>query len=204
MPPDTLSAPLSRREALQRILVASALAVSLDITAFASEDIRRIGDDPDLMKKEIPWPRVLTEKERRAVEALADVIIPADEFGPAASTVGITDFIDEWVSAPYDQQKGDLAVIRPGLAWIDDEARRRFSHDYADAEPEQQFRILKEIVDPEAKSAQLKFFRLIRDRVAGGYYSTPIGWKALGYTGNVPGPEFLGPPPELLQKLGLA
>jgi hypothetical protein len=206
MPSDSLSVPLSRREAIHRILLASALAASLDISAFGAEDIRLIGEDPDLLKKEIPWPRVLTEQERRTVEALADVIVPADESGPAASAVGVTDFIDEWVSAPYEQQKRDLAVIRPGLAWLDEESRRRFSAAYAAAAAEQKTALLEEIIKPgtDANRAALKFYRLFRDRVAGAYYSTPVGWKALGYVGNIASAEFAGPPAEILQKLGLA
>ena len=34
------------------------------------------------------------------------------------------------------------------------------------------------------ESKALSFFRLFRDRVAGGYFSTPQGWQAIGYTGN--------------------
>ncbi len=40
--------------------------------------------------------------------------------------VGVPDFIDEWVSAPYEAQQKDGKVIRAGLAWIDDEAKKRF------------------------------------------------------------------------------
>ena len=35
------------------------------------------------------------------------------------------DFIDEWVSAPYEAQQKDAKVIRAGLAWIDGEAKKR-------------------------------------------------------------------------------
>ncbi len=196
---------LSRREALRRILVASALATSLDITAFAVQDIRTIGTDPNLLKKEIPWPRLLTEEEKRLVTVLGDLIIPADEFGPAASTVGVPDFIDEWVSAPYDQQKRDCKTIRDGLAWINSESARRFGKGFAEASPDQQATILDEIVTEgtEARKQGLRFFRLLRDRVAGGYYSTPEGWRAIGYTGNTPQSEFAGPPEEVLKQLGL-
>src|SRR5260221_10674683 len=97
---EVISQPLAltRREAVQRILVASALATWLDITAFGAEEVRRIGHDPNVMKKEIPWPRVLTDAEKKIVAALGDIIIPEDEHGPAASAVGVPDFIDEWVS----------------------------------------------------------------------------------------------------------
>jgi hypothetical protein len=56
---------------------------------------------------------------------------------------------------------------------------------------------------PEFKQAA-SFFSKMRDLTAGGFYSTPEGWKDLGYIGNVPLAEFLGPPPEVLKHLGLA
>lgn len=187
-------------------MVASALAASLDITAFGVQDIRRIGADPDLLKKEIPWPRVLSGHEKQLVTLLGDLFIPADEFGPAASAVGVPDFIDEWVSAPYEQQKRDRETITKGLAWIDAEAKRRFGKGFADVSHKQQTGLLQEIVTEgtEARKQGLKFFRLLRDRVAGGYYSTPEGWRAIGYVGNAPQVEFPGPPPEALKHLNLA
>ena len=200
------SLPLSRREALRRIVTASALAASLDLTAFAAEDIARIGEDPNLLAKEIPWPRLLSPEEKRIVTALGDIIIPADQYGPAASAVGVPDFIDEWVSAPYPEQQKDLSVIRPGLAWIDGEANQRFSKGYADCDVAQQTAIVTDIVTDgtPAHKAGSAFFKLFRDRVAGGYFSTPEGWKAIGYTGNVPSTEFVGPSAEVLKQAGLA
>jgi hypothetical protein len=129
-----------------------------------------------------------------------------DENGPAASTVGVPEFINEWVSAPYEQQQEDLAKIRPGLAWIEGEAQKRFGKGYAAASPEQQESIMADIVKEgtAARKEANGFFRLFRDRVAGGYYSTPAGWKAIGYIGNVPLAEYPAPPPEVLKHLGLA
>lgn len=198
--------PLSRREALRRILAASALASALDITAFAAEDIRGIGADPNLLKKEIPWPRVLTDAQKKIVTALGDIIIPADQYGPAASAVGVPDFVDEWVSAPYEAQQADLKVIRPGLAWIDGEATKRFGKGFAECDAAQQTALVEDIVKDgtAAKKEGYNFFKLFRDRVAGGYFSTPEGFKAIGYTGNVPLFEFPGPPPEALKHVGLA
>lgn len=198
--------PLSRREALRRILAASALASVLDIQAFAADDLRIIGDDPDLLKKEIPWARVLTDEEKRTVTAFADLLIPADEYGPAASAVGVTDFIDEWVSAPYEQQKGDLVSFRKGLAWLNDESKRRTSKLFADSTLAEQTALLEDTLKAgtEARKAGYSFFKLFRDRACGGYFSTPDGAKALGYQGNVPLISFAGPPPEALRHVGLA
>jgi hypothetical protein len=172
------SSALTRREAIRRILVAAALASHLQLSSFGQEEGAGIGWDPNLLKKEIPWPRLLTEAEKKTVTVLADIIIPADEHGPAASAVGVTDFIDEWVSAPYDPQRADLKVIREGVAWFDAEAKRRFGKVYAEAAPAEQTVLLDAVLvagSPERKAAY-NFFKLFRDRVAGGYYSTPDGW----------------------------
>jgi hypothetical protein len=198
---------LSRREAIRQILAATALASTLNLRGFAAElEAPGLGFDPNLLKKEIPWPRLLTAAEKRIVTALADVIIPADEFGPAASAVGVPDFIDEWVSAPYDQQVKDRKLIRDGLAWLDAEAGKRFGKGFADSSAAQQTAILDDIVKEgtEARKQARAFFIVFRDRAAGGYYTTPEGWKAIGYTGNTPMAEFSGPPPEALAHAGLA
>jgi hypothetical protein len=198
---------LTRREAIRQILAATALASTLNLRGFAAElDAPGLGFDPNLLKKEIPWPRLLTDAEKRIVTALADVIIPADEFGPAASAVGVPDFIDEWVSAPYDQQVKDRKLIRDGLAWLDGEANKRFGKGFADCAVAQQTAVVEDIVKEgtEARKQARAFFVVFRDRAAGGYYTTPEGWKAIGYTGNVPMAEFPGPPPEALAHAGLA
>jgi hypothetical protein len=196
---------LSRREALRRVIGVSVALAAVEMDSFGAPAVRGIGGDPNLLKKEIPWPRLLSAAEKRTVTALADVIIPADEHGPAASKVGVTDFIDEWVSAPYEEQARDSEVIRKGLAWLDGESKKRFGKGFADAAPAQQVAFVGEIVKEgtDARKKGFSFFKLFRDRAAGGYYSTPEGWKAIGYVGNTPMAEFPAPPPEVLKHLGL-
>jgi len=195
--------PLSRREALKRVIGVSIALSSLNISSYGA--VQGIGTDPNLHKKEIPWPRVLTDEEKHTVTALGDIIVPADEFGPAASAVGVPDFIDEWVSAPYEAQQKDQKVIRPGLAWINDEAKKRFNKPFAECALADQTAIVDDIVKDgtDAHKKAFSFFKNFRDRVTGGYYSTPEGWKAIGYVGNTPMIEFPGPPPEVLKHLGL-
>ncbi|MGB8167522.1 MAG: gluconate 2-dehydrogenase subunit 3 family protein [Chthoniobacteraceae bacterium] len=196
---------LSRREALKRVIGLSIALSAAQMPAFASAPVPGIGRDPNLLKKEIPWPLLLDDSEMKIVTVLGDIMIPADEHGPAASAVGVPAFINEWVSAPYPDQEADLKTIRGGLAWLDQEAKKRFGKGFAAATSEQQHAIVEDIVAPktEARRAANNFFRVFRDRCAGGYYSTPEGWKAIGYVGNVPLAEFPAPPPEVLQHLGL-
>ena len=88
------------------------------------------GTDPDLVKNYTSRRPVAAHadggRSARTAAALCDLIIPADDMSPAASTVGVVDFIDEWISAPYPQQRGDRALVLAGLTWIDAEAQKRF------------------------------------------------------------------------------
>jgi hypothetical protein len=201
------------------MLTAAASVAVLDRSAFGADaagsgkPAAGYGTDPDLLKTYQPgelWPLTFNETQRRAATALCDTIIPADAKSPAASTVGVPDFIDEWISAPYPGHDKDRATVLDGLTWLDAEAQRRFggSSDFASLILSQRRAICDDICHapnarPEFKKAA-QFFGKFRDLTAGGFYSTPAGMKDLGYVGNVPLATFEGPPPEVLKQLGLA
>jgi hypothetical protein len=163
--------------------------------------------DPDLVDPGVPWELTLTEPERVALAALCDTIIPADEHSPAASAVGAHDFIDEWVSAPYEQMQADGVRIRDGLTWLDREARGRFEASFADLAEEQKRAICDDICYlPGAApglEAGARFFDTVRDLTAMAFYTTQAGMDDIGYVGNTPQKEWLPPPPEVLRKAGL-
>ena len=173
---------------------------------------QRIGTDPVLNKAYAPgdlWPLTLTPKQRKAAASLTDLILPPDNPGDKLpSQLGVQEFIDEWISSPYDETAKDRPVITEGLDWLDAEAQRRFHKDFADLAEPQKCAIADDIcgktaVKKEFKSAQ-NFFGRFRYLAASGYYTTPQGWKDIGYTGNVPTVNFDGPTPEALKHLGLA
>jgi hypothetical protein len=155
-----------------------------------------------------PWPLTLSDGARLTTAALCDLIIPADDVSPAASAVGVVDFIDEWISAPYPQQRGDREVVLAGLAWIEDESRKRFGQAFHAVSEAQRAAIADDICSAARAAPQFakaaNFFAKFRDLTAGGFYTTPIGMKDIGYTGNVPLERFDGPPIEALKKAGLA
>ncbi len=191
------------------MLLAAATVSALDFRALGVAGLPTgIGTDPNLHKKIIPWDRVLTERELKTVTALCDVIIPADEKSPSASAVGVPDFINEWVSAPYPQQVEDREKVRAGLTWIDKESEARFHKVFADLEEGQKHAICDDIcyirkAKSEHKTAA-EFFSKMRSLTAGGFYTTPEGSRDIGYVGNAPMAEFPEPPPEVLKHLGLA
>jgi hypothetical protein len=169
------------------------------------------GPDPDLIKayeKGAFWPLTLNAQQRQLAAALSDLIIPEDGHSPSASAVGVVDFIDEWISAPYPRQREDRDMILRGFAWIDGEARRRFEQPFAKLGQAQQREICDRICDVRRASAPLQgpaqFFAAYRNLTAAGFYTTAAGRKDLEYIGNVPLTHFDGPPVEVLKKLGLA
>jgi len=168
------------------------------------------GTDPVLAKTYKPgelWPLTFTDSQKKAATALADTILPADQYGPAASEVGVVQMIDEWISAPYPQQRDDRPVILDGLQWIDAESKERFKKPFAELDQKQRGAICDDICSTKRTSKQLAkaagFFSRFRDLCASAYYATPAGWKAIGYVGNVALERFDGPPQEVLEKLGV-
>lgn len=206
---------IDRRVALKWISSATASLPMLSQDIFAAEGTpvaitgTGYGPDPALLKSYHPgelWPLTFTDKQRKLVIILCDIIIPADETSPSASSQGVHDFVDEWISSPYPGQKTDRKEILKGVAWLDEEAKRQGSRDFVSLTPKIQLQICENLAI-SAKNDRRKFpgtfFRRMRDLVAGGYYTTPAGIKDIGYRGNVAMPEWNGPPSEVLEKLGL-
>jgi hypothetical protein len=163
--------------------------------------------DPDLINPVVPWDGVLTEEELRTVAALCDVIIPEDDGSPSASAVGAHDFVDEWISAPYEGNQRDLVVVRGGITWLNVEAGTRFGREFADLSLAEKQAICDDVAfvpraRPEHRAAA-RFFDKIRDLTATAFYTTQEGMSDLGYVGNLPMSRFDGPPREVLERLGL-
>ncbi|MBM0103432.1 gluconate 2-dehydrogenase subunit 3 family protein [Steroidobacter sp. S1-65] len=203
---------VDRRTALKWVLAASA-ALQLPTSSLAQDTAKSVtgyGKDPNLLKLykigEL-WPLTLNDAQRATATVLSDLIIPADEQSPAAAKVGVVDFIDEWISAPYPDNQRDKPVVVQGLAWLDQESQRRFKNNFSALTEEERVVICDDISAAKA-AAQFaeaaKFFARYRALTAGGYYTTPLGMKDLKYVGNVAMTTFEGPPPEVLKKLGLA
>ena len=154
------------------------------------------------------WPLTLSGEQRTVAAALADVVIPADEKSPAASAVGVPEFIDEWISAPYPDQLADRTKVLALLAYVEKEAVNRFGKSFAGASSDQQIAIVDEIAYAPRATERLKAtavnFSAFRNLVLGGFYSTPQGMADVGYIGNKPMTRWDGPPKEVLVKLGLA
>lgn len=208
---------LSRREVLKFFAAVSATMAVGDFQAGAQAPgvaatvaTKGYGTDPDLTKiyqRGDVWPLTFSAAEKKASAALADVILPADDLGPAATALRVPEFIDEWVSSPYPDQVAQRPTIIEGLAWLDSEAQKRSKKTFAELTDAEKTAICDDIAwapdaKPEFKKAA-EFFTAFRNLAAAAYYGTPEGWKAIGFEGNIPLPKFDGPPLEILAKLGL-
>ena len=212
-----MPARIDRRLAIKWILAAGAgalLADPLSLSASsgpAATPGAGYGKDPNLTHPNRPgdcWPLSFTGAERRDAVALCDIIIPADALSPSASDVGVPDFIDEWISAPYPTQVSDRGIIMGGLAWLDAASKRRFGSGFAGATAAQRLSLCDEIAPEAPAGSELelgsRFFKRFRNLASAGFYTTPVGMKDLGYVGNVPLARFDGPPAALVERLGLA
>ena len=199
---------IDRRSAIAWIgVVGAALAGGAGVIVYGErmggERVTRgYGTDPKLVKPEkAPWSRIMVPAQLQTAAILADFILPASGAAPSASSLGIPDFIDEWVSAPYPSQVKDRPVIMNGLNALSVHVLKASAADRAGA-----LAALPASADPATKA----FWKKFRHLTIGAYYTTPEGFKDVGYIGNVARTVDPGPSAEVkavlereLQKLGL-
>ena len=173
------------------------------------------GNDPDLMHPTVPWPKTLSARQLELSGVLADMILPPTATAPAPSAVGIPDFVDEWVSAPYPDHQRDRGLVLSGLIWLDSEAGKRWGKSFTEVSGEQRLKLLTEVSTPPAQgdgaaAIRYGFFRRFRTISVGAYYSLEQNFEEIGYVGNKALKAF--PPPtaaetklinEAIAKLGL-
>lgn len=206
---------MDRRTSLKWMLSAAALPM-VHLAGCSSEPPPKppsgvgYGTDPDLLKVYGPgsvWPLTMDERQRRIATALCDLIVPAEVNAPGAVAVGVVDFINEWVSAPYPQQVADRTLILTGFDWLDAQAEQRFSRSFSTSSVSQRSEICDDVCYLPRARAEFKqaaeFFARYRDLTIGGFSTSPQGRHYLGYVGNVPLVTFDGPPPEVLKLVGV-
>lgn len=186
---------IDRRTALAWVgVVGAAAAVGAGVVVYGAKTggevvTRGYGTDPKLAKPEkAPWSRIMTRDQLTAAAILADFILPASATAPAASSLGVPDFIDEWVSAPYPDQLKDRPLIMNGL--------NQLSVKVLKAAPDARAKAL-EALRASTDKTDHAFWRKFRRLTIGAYYTTDAGFKDVGYIGNVPRASDPGPSAEV-------
>ena len=138
---------------------------------------------------------------------LGILILPADERSPAASAVGVVDFIDEWVTRPTRCISRIAPSCRKGpRGWTPRRAVGRGGGSRI-LEVADQLAICDRLCDRSRAAPELdaaaRFFARYRDLTAGGFYSSPPVARTWTIS-DVPLARFEGPPATLLKALGLS
>jgi len=203
---------LSRRSVF-KLIAASAVAGTIPIAQAQppeplTREYKNPLSDPDYNDHTLPWDKPLEASELATLKVLVDLILPADDKSPAASAIGLPDFLNEWIGAPYPENREDYETIRGGLAWLNTHTWQLHGKPFVDITEAQQTDILDSICDPAKAAPGLaqgaRFFKKLRMLTIGGYYTHPATWESLGYVGNRPiaGP-YPGVPDEVIKILGL-
>ena len=144
-----------------------------------------------------------TEHEMKTITVLADIIIPADDKSGSATDAEVPEFIEFIVKDMPEHQ----VPMRGGLRWLDMQCFNRFGKPFVESDHDQQLEIVNEIAYPLKAKPEMKagvaFFNRMRDLTAAGFFTTQMGFKDLGYVGNVAN-KWEGVPKDVLAQYGFA
>jgi hypothetical protein len=201
-----MGTPTITRRATLKFANIIALAVVSGGRVFPRESpspaARGYGRDPNLFQRPVTWPRTLNVSQLAALAALCEIILPAEPLHPSAAAIGVHDFLDEWVSAPYPQMQLDRPVIIQCLTDLDEEARLKFGVPFSATDRAYQTAAFDSCCNPNSTSAH--FAERLIQLVCGGYYTTREGLAAIGYVGNTALASFPVPPPEVIRRFSEA
>jgi hypothetical protein len=186
---------LSRRRALKVLGAGVGAAGTLSIyqnQAYGQHQHMQHGAKAHADAAKTAQPRFFTPAEMATLVVMSDLIIPSDEHSPGAKEAGVAAFIDVMVGASPEETR---TMWREGLAAIDKASEKKYSKKYADASPENQLDLLKDISKNEfdPKTTEEKFFRAMKGMTIDGYYTSEVGiHKDLQYKGNSYTKDFVG------------
>jgi gluconate 2-dehydrogenase alpha chain len=127
-----------------------------------------------------------------ALDAFFEQLFPADEYGPGASSLGVTQYLDRALSGPYGRH---LETYRLGVDALEAESLDRFGKPFAEGDPVQQQELIAALEQGSAPSFRAidgkAFFELVRSHLQEGLFADPIyggnrnkgGWRFLGHPG---------------------
>lgn len=154
-------------------------------------------------KELLAQEKFFTEQEMATLAILVDIIIPKDDISGSATEAKVPDFIEFIVKDMPEHQ----TPVKGGLRWLDMQCLKKYEKAFKDCTQSQQIEMIDAIAWPEkakpAMSQGVKFFNLLRNLTATGFYTSAIGVKDLGYAGNIPN-QWNGVPDDVLKQYELA
>jgi len=93
--------------------------------------------------------------------------------------------------------------MKGGLRWMDMQTLHSYNKAFKDCTNEEQLQLVNKIAYPDKAEPEMsqgvKFFNLMRNLTATGFYTSQEGVKDLGYIGNTPN-QWNGVPEDVLQQ----
>lgn len=146
----------------------------------------------------VPVYQFLNGDEAAFIEAAVDTLIPADEFGPAASQLGVAVFIDRQLNSGYG--RGDRMylqgpfiegtpeqgyqlrmtpseLVRNGILDVNAHTRRIYQRPFDALSDEQRIAVLTQLEKQQIELpvvAAGMFFNLLYDLTMQGYFADPL------------------------------
>ena len=154
--------------------------------------------------EQVMGEKFFTSEEIAAITVLGDIIIPRDEVSGNASDAKVPEFIEFIVKDKPEFQ----TPLRGGIRWLNLECLNTFGKPFIDCSHDQQMEMVDLIAWPKREikpgmGPGVAFFSLMRNLVATGFYTSPIGVKDVGYIGNVPS-QWNGVPEDILKQYNLS
>ena len=166
-------------------------------------NLDRYGEEVAYEKSVIAKGTFFTAHEMATITVLADIIIPKDEVSGSASDAKVPEFIDFIVR---DMPQHQLPM-QGGLRWLDLHCLKRFDKAFVDLGDSQKIEVVDDIAYPNkvkpGMQQGVKFFSLVRNLTATGFYSSEIGYKDVGYVGNKAN-YWNGVPDDVLKQYGVS
>lgn len=161
----------------RRSIIGTALAAPL-----AAQHIGHEAAPP--RKPEPKHQPFLSDHEFATLRLLCDLIIPADDVSPAASAGGAHEYIDLLCRG-----NEELATMyHGGLAWLDSTSVSLHDVPFREATAAQQTALLEKLAflekAPPEWRAGARFFDWVRRMTIDGFYTSPAGYKDVGYPGG--------------------
>ncbi len=204
-PEENTKAGFSRRDWLRRAALSLTAAGAAPLSLAAAQHVHQeAAKQAGGGKYE---PEAFNPHEYATLERLAELIVPADAHSGSAKDAGAAPFIDLLCS----QNPELLQTYTGGLLWLDGEMRRRGGAAFLDAKPEQQTKLLDDLVQASLSMAQrkeeaeqgkaapddyygarplddlsggLKFWSWVTRMTVDAFYTSEIGIQDLQYKGN--------------------
>jgi gluconate 2-dehydrogenase subunit 3-like protein len=183
------SGDLNRRDLL-KLGAAAAIAASLGAGETTATRAASLGRTPATAS---PAPSFFSAEEFALVDELSELIIPTDDHSPGARAAKVAEYIDFRLSESLEPEA--KTTWHDGLKLIDQISQEASGKPFMQSTTEQKVAVLTRMCQNEQKpeKPEEKFFKELKSRVVGAYYSSEIGIKQeMEYKGNTYLKEFVG------------